>query len=53
MQVTDIDPGTSLSIQALEERVFFLQKKNTSEEHAQYSERHEMPTSRSHKATRE
>lgn len=41
MQVTDIDSGTSLSIQALEQRVSFfsLQKKNASEEHVQYSER--------------
>lgn len=44
MQVTDIDSGTSLSIQALEQSGCCERKKNASKEQTQYSERCEMTT---------
>lgn len=43
MQVTDIDSGTSLSIQALEQSDC-CKRKNASKEQTQYSERCEMTT---------
>lgn len=45
MQVTDIDSGTSLSIQALEQSgCCEREKKNASKKQTQYSERCEMTT---------